>query len=164
VAEPVQIQGSDYVGKQRNPLGVIGLGIITLGIYLIFWYFYVNKEMAEIGRTRQTDLAGTNPALSVVAVTLGSFVLVPAIISSYMAWYRLQQASRMTGTQEAFGPNVGYLLYLIPIVNLYALYAFQENMNNILAAQGGGGALAAGAAIPQAEQPVAPEQPQQPPQ
>lgn len=162
MAEPVQIQGSDYVGKQRNPLGVIGLGIITLGIYLIFWYFYVNKEMAEIGRTRQTDLAGTNPALSVVAVTLGSFVLVPAIISSYMTWHRLQQASRMTGVQESFTPNIGYLLYMIPIVNLYALYAFQENMNNILTAQaGGGGSLAAGAAIPQAEQPAAPEQPLQ---
>ena len=40
---------------------MIGLGIITLGIYLIFWYFYANKEMAEIGRTRQTDLAGTSP-------------------------------------------------------------------------------------------------------
>ena len=151
VAEPVQIQGSDYVGKQRNPLGVIGLGIITLGIYLIFWYFYVNKEMAEIGRTRQTDLAGDNPTLSVVAVTLGSFIFVPAIISSYMTWVRLQQASRMTGTQENLSPNIGYLLYLIPLVNLYALYAFQENMNNVLAAQGGGGgALAAGAAIPQA--------------
>ena len=36
MAELVDIRGSDHPGKIRNPLGVIGLSLITLGIY--FWF------------------------------------------------------------------------------------------------------------------------------
>ena len=33
------------VGKVRNPWGVIGLSIITLGIYALYWQYAVFKEM-----------------------------------------------------------------------------------------------------------------------
>jgi hypothetical protein len=36
MAETVQIVGTDYWGKIRNPLAIIGLTLITLGIYGIF--------------------------------------------------------------------------------------------------------------------------------
>ena len=53
----------------------------------------------------------------------------------------------------------------IPLVNLYALYAFQENMNKVLEAQTvAAGAICRGRRDPAArpEQPAAPEQPPQP--
>jgi hypothetical protein len=37
MAEPVEIEGSSYQGKIRNPLGVVALGIVTLGIYYFVW-------------------------------------------------------------------------------------------------------------------------------
>jgi hypothetical protein len=40
VAETVTIQGQPYL--KRNPLGVLGLTIITFGIYGLYWYYKVN--------------------------------------------------------------------------------------------------------------------------
>ena len=41
---------------------MIGLAIITFGIYGIFWYYYANKELAEIGKAHNTDELGTHRA------------------------------------------------------------------------------------------------------
>ena len=38
-------QARDATAKIRNPLGVIGLTLITLGIYFFFWWYYINREM-----------------------------------------------------------------------------------------------------------------------
>ena len=54
MAEDISIAGTPYQGKLRNPLAVIGLTLITLGIYSIFWYYKVNKELADIGEARGT--------------------------------------------------------------------------------------------------------------
>jgi hypothetical protein len=43
VAETVTIQGQPYL--KRNPLGVLGLTIITFGIYGLYWYYKVNEEI-----------------------------------------------------------------------------------------------------------------------
>ena len=56
MAEDIQIAGTPYLGKLRNPLAVIGLTIITLGIYGIVWYYKVNKELADIGEARGTHV------------------------------------------------------------------------------------------------------------
>ena len=81
MAEEIAIRGSNYPAKERNPLGPIGLAIITFGIYGIFHYYYINKELAELGKARGTNELGDNPMTSVLAVTLGALIIVPAIIS-----------------------------------------------------------------------------------
>jgi hypothetical protein len=43
MAEMVTIAGQQY--KKRNPLGVLGLTIITLGIYFLIWYYKINDEV-----------------------------------------------------------------------------------------------------------------------
>ena len=37
MAETVMIQGQSYL--KRNPLVVLGLSFITLGIYGLYWYY-----------------------------------------------------------------------------------------------------------------------------
>jgi hypothetical protein len=161
MAEPVQIQGSPYVGKIRNPLGVIGLSIITLGIYGIFWYYYVNKELAEIGKAKGTDECGDSPGTSVLAVTLGALVIVPAFVSGYKFCKRLSAAERVTGTPQ--GMEAGLLFVLYVFLSPVAAYIAQSNLNKVLQNQGeSAGNLAAGAAIPQPAAPVAPEAPAAP--
>src|SRR5438132_1086197 len=71
MAEEIQISGTNAVGKIRNPLGVVGLTFITIGIYFFFWYYKVNKEMAEIGRARNTEELGTSPTTSLMAILFG---------------------------------------------------------------------------------------------
>lgn len=164
MAEPIEIRGSSYTGKIRNPLGVIGLSLITLGIYGIFWYYYANKELAEIGRAHNTDELGDSPGTSVLAVTLGAFVVVPAFVSAYKFCKRLQAAARVTGAPE--GMEAGLLFIIYVFVSPVGAYLAQSNLNKVLQAQanGGSGALGAGsgATATSPEMPVAPSTPQQP--
>ncbi len=136
MAEPVQIAGTDYWGKIRNPLGIIGLSIITLGIYGIFWYYYLNKELAEMGKARNTDELGTSPGTSVLAVTLGAFILVPPFVSVYKTWDRKCKAEAATG-QVGMESGLGFLLTIL--ISPIGMYILQSNLNKVLQAQAAGG-------------------------
>jgi Domain of unknown function (DUF4234) len=165
MAEDIQIQGSNELGKIRNPLGVIGLGFLTLGVYVIFWWYYVNKEMAEIGQARGTTECGDNPTNSVLALIPGGFVIVPPYISYYNGGKRLNAAERITGAEKGMEP--GLLLVLFIFIGPVAWYIFQSNMNKVLQAQAGVAPQipqAQAAPPPAAEQPVTEQQPPPPPQ
>ncbi len=161
MADTVQIQGSSEHGKLRNPLGIIGLAIITLGIYGIFWYYFVNKELAEIGKARGTDECGTSPGMSVLAITLGAFIIVPPFVSAYKFCKRLQAAERVTGTPEGMEPGLLFLLYVF--LSPIAAYIAQSNVNKVLQQQAGQGAGAQLPPQPQA-QPAAEQPPASTPQ
>ena len=64
VAELVTIEGQRY--KKREPLGVLGLSVITLGIYWLYWYYTINDE---IRRFEKDDTV--RPGIALLAVTLG---------------------------------------------------------------------------------------------
>lgn len=136
MAEPIQIRGSSYPGKIRNPLGVIGLSIITFGIYFAFWYYYVNKELAEIGKAHNSDECGDAPGTSVLAVTLGAFIIVPAFLSIFKFCKRLQAAERLTGAPEGMEPGLLFVLWVF--ISPVATYMAQSNLNKVLQAQADG--------------------------
>ena len=48
MAEEVTLNGS--IVKIRHPFAPIALSIITLGIYGLYWYWAVNKELQVAGR------------------------------------------------------------------------------------------------------------------
>jgi Domain of unknown function (DUF4234) len=146
LAEPVQIQGSQESGKVRNPLGVIGLMLITFGIYGIVWYYKINKEMAELGKARGTEECGTSPGMSVLAVTLGAFVIVPPFVSMYKTWSRLSAAERLTGAPAGMDAGLGFLLSLL--IGPVGTYLLQSNLNKMLQHQAGGASVAAAAPVP----------------
>jgi len=150
MATPVEIQGAGTQGKIRNPLGVLGLELVTLGIYGIFWYYYANREMAAMGRARDTDELGDSPATSVLAVTLGAVLIVPAFMSLYNSWKRLNSAERLTGVTGGMEAGLGFVLWLF--ISPVAQYIFQANWNKVLEAQASG---APAAAAPAVAEPVA---------
>lgn len=159
MAEEVQISGTNAVGKIRNPLGVIGLTLITFGIYGIFWYYYTQKELAEMGRAQNTEELGTNPGTSVLAVTLGAFILVPPFVSIYNACKRLNAAERLTGQQ---GMEAGLLFLLWLFISPIGFYMYQSELNKVLQAQAGV-APATPQVPPPAEQPAQPQAAPAPP-
>jgi hypothetical protein len=168
VAEEVQIAGTGSTAKIRNPLGTVGLSIITIGIYYFFWWYFINREMRDLGRSRNTDL-GRSPGNSVLAVTLGALIIVPAIVSLWTTSGRVESSQEAVGIERRVsGPIIFILLLLIGPVGIW--YA-QSELNKVWQAQGAGGGLPQAAAQPAPGQPppapgppvAPPERPEAPP-
>ena len=135
MAEEIQIAGAGTTAKTRDPLGVALLTLVTVGIYFFFWYYYVNREMSELGGARGTDELGDSPGTSVLAVTLGALVIVPAIVSLYNTFKRTQSAARLTGVEPLNG-WIALLFYLFLGIGFPAY--LQSGLNKVWHAQAGG--------------------------
>jgi hypothetical protein len=156
MAEELQIGRTGATAKTRNPFGVIGLSFITLFVYYCFWWYFINREMRDLGRERGADL-GQNPGNSVLAITLGAFVIVPAIVSGWRTSMRIEQSQEAVGLERrASGPVIFILLLLLWPVGVW--YA-QSELNKVWekqAGDAGGAALPATGAVAPVE-PAAPE-------
>jgi Domain of unknown function (DUF4234) len=165
MAEEVQIAGTGSTAKVRNPLAVVGLSLITIGVYYFFWWYFINREMRDLGRARNTDL-GQNPGQSVLAITLGALIIVPAIVTLWTTSGRIESSQEAVGIdRRVSGPIIFILLLLIGPVGIW--YA-QSELNKVWAARGTGeGALPGPQASAQPAPPpppAAPEMPAQGPQ
>jgi Domain of unknown function (DUF4234) len=157
MAEEIQIAGTSSTAKIRNPLGVVGLSIITIGIYFFCWWYFINREMRDLGQAKGTDL-GQNPTNSVLAVTLGALIIVPAIVSEWRTCGRIESAQEVVGIdRRASGPVIFILLLLLWPVGLW--YA-QSELNKVWEAERSGGETAA---LPPQQPVAAPEAPIAPP-
>lgn len=155
MAEEIAIANGGARAKLRNPLGVVGLSLITLGIYYFFWWYFINREMRDLGRARRVDL-GESPSNSVLAVTLGWIIIVPAIVSMWRTSERIQRSQEVAGVDRgANGPIIFILLLLIGPVGVW--YA-QSELNKAWTAQAQG----APPSLPATEQ-AAPAPPPPPP-
>jgi hypothetical protein len=91
--------------------------------------------MSELGRARGTDELGDSPGTSLLAVTLGALIIVPAIISLYNTFVRTQTAARLTGVEPLNG-WIALILYLLLGIAFPAY--LQSGLNKVWAAQAGG--------------------------
>jgi hypothetical protein len=149
MADEVAIADTGARAKLRNPLGVVGLSIITIGVYYFFWWYFINREMRDFGRGRNADL-GQSPGNSVLAVTLGWIIIVPAIVSMWRTSDRIQRTEELAGVERpASGPIIFILLMLIGPVGVW--YA-QSELNKAWTAQ----AAAASPALPATDEAAAP--------
>ena len=113
--------------KIRNPWLVAVFILITLGIYHLFWYYFVNREMADYGEANNTDI-GHSPGMSVVAITLGAFIIVPPFVSIFRTGRRMEITRRVAG-RPGGSAGLFFLLTLIPLVNLFAPTYLQSELN-----------------------------------
>jgi hypothetical protein len=112
VAEVVPIQGTEATAKIRSVVWVIVLELITLSIYGFFWWYFIHRELRDYGRTKGTTELGTSPGKSLLAVTLGLLIIVPALISIYNGFKRVQAAQRLTGIEPING-WIGLILFIV---------------------------------------------------
>ena len=112
MAEQMQIPGAVSTAKIRNVVAVAILAVVTLGIYVFFWWYFINREMADYGRAQGTEELGTSPGKSVLAITLGALVIVPAIWSTVTTFQRVQATQRRAGTTPING-WIGLILFVV---------------------------------------------------
>jgi hypothetical protein len=111
----------------RNPWAVLGLSLITLGIYYVFWWYFINREMRDVGNANNVDL-GESPGISVLAITLGALVIIPPFVSIWRTGRRMEGTQRTTGVSGGSGP-LFFVLHIIPIVSLFAPVYMQTELN-----------------------------------
>jgi len=132
VAEEIQIAGAGTTAKTRNPIVVAVLAVITLAIYLVFWWYFINRELADLGRAKGTSELGDSPAKSTLALFPGALLIVPALWTTVTTFKRVQAAQRLTGQT----PINGWLGLVLYIVLSPALYAYmQSGLNGVWKAQ-----------------------------
>lgn len=143
-APEVPLKNGAATIKLRNPVTVLLLDLVTIGIYGLFWWFYVNRELAELGRAKGTTELGENPMNSALAIFPGALVIVPAIITMINTGKRVKAAQRLSGQQEEVNEWIGLLLLIVfaPV----GLWYLQEQLNKVWAVEAEAPALEAGAA------------------
>jgi hypothetical protein len=122
MAEIVTIEGQSYV--KRNPLGVLGLSFITIGIYGLYWYYKVNEELKRFERDDSIS-----PTRSLLALFPGAIVIVPAVIAVYNTGLHIQRAEDRSGAISQISPA---LLAVLLIVLSIAIGPYaQEHLNRV---------------------------------
>lgn len=121
--------------KVRDEGLVVLWTVITLGIYNLFWYYRINREMRDFGRAHGDEqLANSNPVLSILAVTIGALVIVPAIVSYWKTTGRIRSMQRACNVTPIEGWVIA-LLYVIGIFIVFTLIAIppyvQSGLNKV---------------------------------
>ena len=122
MAEIVTIEGKQYV--RRNPLGVLGLTLITLGIYGLYWYYKANEEIRNF--TKDETIS---PVRSLMAFIFGWLIIVPPFIAAYNTARHVQQMEERVGVHQQIEPALA-VIFLILISIVIGLYV-QEHLNRV---------------------------------
>ena len=121
MAEVLNIGGQEF--KKRSPLGVWGLSIITIYIYYFVWYYKINDEAR-----RYLGDESIKPGIALLAVTLGSLLIVPHFVSIYRTGERIQRMQQRAGVQQQISPVLGIVASLFFILHIPYM---QEALNKI---------------------------------
>jgi hypothetical protein len=136
--------GKGGSGKIRSFAVGLGLSILTLGVYSLCWYYFVNDELKDIGIAQDDQhLAQSSPAMSVTALIFGGILFLPPLLSVYNYGRRIKRAQRLVGIDRArqISPTIAFLLLfpggVLVIPYLFHFWYVTKHQNIALRAAGG---------------------------
>jgi Domain of unknown function (DUF4234) len=110
--------------KRRNIIGVwLGLPLITFGIYHLVWYYKINNEARRYLADEKIS-----PGISVLAISLGAFLIIPPFVSVYNTGSRIARMQERAGLDSRIEPVLALLLTFV--FGLHTLY-MQSHLNRI---------------------------------
>jgi hypothetical protein len=116
--------GNRVAGKTRNPWGVWGLSIITLGIYHLYWYYKVNAEVRDYDPSIEVE-----PGISLLA----QFIPIANLVSIVKTAGRIARAESSSGASGRCSGGIGFLL--IFVFGTWVVY-YQGQLNQVWAQHG----------------------------
>jgi hypothetical protein len=146
MAAEVQISpdSTEKTAKIRHPVAVPVLTIITIGIYGLYWWYQINREMRDLGEARGQDGLGEKPMNSLLAFFPGALIIVPPYVSLYNGVKRMQRAQEVTTGEVTFNGWIVLVLilasFIIGIAGLIVPGYIQSEMNKVWENVGSGGA------------------------
>jgi Domain of unknown function (DUF4234) len=113
MAYDINIGQAQATVRVRRPWAVALLSIVTLSVYSVVWYYKVNREMRDYGSAAgDSELAGSKPGQSVFAVTIGGWVVIPALISYVCMVGRVRRVERIASGESRGGARLIALLFV----------------------------------------------------
>ncbi len=103
---------TSFNGKDRSPAAVVGLSIITVGIYYLVWYYKINKEIKL-----HNPQIKVSPGWAVIAL----LVPVANLVTAYGTAARIRQMQLDEGASQTISPVVALLLAIFLGIG-YPLY------------------------------------------
>jgi len=134
----VRLTGTQAFAKVRSPVWVVVLSALTLYVYVIFWWYYVNRELRDLGRAKGSTELGDSPGTTALAVSLGALVLIPPLVSAYRGCQRIQAAARVVGRNDPLNGWIALILFAMIgffYVPFFAGY-LQSELNKIWRTEG----------------------------
>ncbi|MDP9329917.1 MAG: DUF4234 domain-containing protein [Actinomycetota bacterium] len=128
MAETVTIQGQQYM--KREPLGVLGLSFITLGIYFFYWYYKINDEIRRFENDQNIS-----PTRSLMAIIFGWLIIVPPFIAMYNTAKHIQAVEQRMEVQPQLEPALVIVIMLF--VSIGNGVYIQEHLNRVWDTAGG---------------------------
>jgi len=98
--------------KVRQPIAVILLSIITLGIYALYWYYQVFRELKDTTREGIGGIIGL--LIAFVFVPINWFVLPSEIGNMYARQGKEKPVSGITGLWNIL-PLIGYIVWVVKV-------------------------------------------------
>lgn len=122
------------VGKTRRPIVVALLSFVTFGVYFVYWYYMVNKEMNEFDPAIRV-----NPTTAAAAVGLGYLFLGVVFLFGIVSAHRTaHRAKKMFGHHHSAAdtsPLIATILYILggvgfPMLALFYPAYLQSQLNH----------------------------------
>ena len=96
MGEELTIKGTQAKVKVRSPIWVLVWTLLTVGIYFFFWYYFINRELADYGKSKKTEDCGEQPSTSLLAMLLGWIIIVPPFVSIFNCFRRVDAAVQLS--------------------------------------------------------------------
>lgn len=109
--------------ERRGVAKVIILSIVTLGIYWLYWYYVINKEIMQVAR----GAVQCSPGIAL----LSQFVPIAGIVSWYNTAKRLQTAKRAANDPDSSDPAVWLIIAILAPFGIYTAL-MQGSLNTLI--------------------------------
>ncbi len=112
--------------KQRSPIGVWLLGLVTLGIYPLVYWYKVHVELGQFDPRREV-----RPVFELMSVWLLAITIVLPILSILHLAERIRNAQTAVGLAEDCSGGLGLLFAFLS--GTHVIY-YQSKLNQVIAA------------------------------